>query len=59
MTEDEELARIKKKKLEELMKRQQDILTPPVVIEVFTPRHAHTVRGRLKWQGSLRWKCQA
>ncbi len=38
MTEDDELARIKKKKLEELMKRRQDILTPkpPAVIEVFT-----------------------
>jgi thioredoxin 1 len=35
---DDELARIKKKKLEELMKRRQDILTPkpPAVIEVFT-----------------------
>ncbi|MFZ2409991.1 MAG: thioredoxin family protein [Candidatus Methanoperedens sp.] len=38
MTEDEELALIKKKKLEELMKRQHDILSPkpPAVIEVFT-----------------------
>ena len=35
---DEELEQIKKKKLEEMMKRRQDILTPkkPVVIEVFT-----------------------
>ncbi|NJD77747.1 MAG: glutaredoxin [Candidatus Methanoperedens sp.] len=35
---DEELEKIKKKKLEEMMKRRQDILTPkkPVVIEVFT-----------------------
>jgi thioredoxin 1 len=38
MTEDNELALIKKKKLEELMKRRQDILTPkPLsVIEIFT-----------------------
>jgi thioredoxin 1 len=38
MTEDNELALIKKKKLEELMKRRQDILTPkpPSVIEIFT-----------------------
>lgn len=38
MTEDDELARIRKKKMEELMKRRQDILNPkpPVIIEVFT-----------------------
>ncbi len=38
MTEDDELAMIRKKKLEELMKRQRDILAPKprVVIEVFT-----------------------
>ncbi|MDP2845141.1 MAG: thioredoxin family protein [Candidatus Methanoperedens sp.] len=38
MTADDELALIRKKKLEELMKCRQDILTqkPPAVIEVFT-----------------------
>ncbi|MFA4957057.1 MAG: thioredoxin family protein [Candidatus Methanoperedens sp.] len=38
MVEDDELANLKKKKLEELMKRQQEILTPKpkIVIEVFT-----------------------
>ena len=36
MTEDDELALIRRKKLEELMKRQQERLSPPVVIEVFT-----------------------
>jgi len=38
MTDDDELARIRKKKLEEMMRRQQESLTPkpPVVIEVFT-----------------------
>lgn len=45
---DDELARIKKKKLEELMKRRQDILTPkpPAVIEVFTsPTCPHCPRA--------------
>lgn len=48
MTEDEELALIKKKKLEELMKRQQDILAPKphAVIEVFTsPTCPHCPRA--------------
>jgi thioredoxin 1 len=36
MTEDDELALIRRKKLEELMKRQQERLSPSVVIEVFT-----------------------
>ncbi len=48
MTEDDELALIKKKKLEELMKRQQDILAPkpPAVIEVFTsPTCPHCPRA--------------
>lgn len=38
MIEDDELANIKRKKLEELMKQQQDILRPKpkTVIEVFT-----------------------
>ena len=36
MTEDDELTLIRRKKLEELMKRQQERLSPPVVIEVFT-----------------------
>lgn len=47
MTEDE-LALIRKKKMEELMKRQQDILTPkpPAVIEVFTsPTCPHCPRA--------------
>ncbi|MCX9083390.1 MAG: thioredoxin family protein [Candidatus Methanoperedens sp.] len=48
MTEDNELANIKKKKLEELMKRQQEILTPKpkTVIEVFTsPTCPHCPRA--------------
>jgi thioredoxin 1 len=48
MTEDNELAQIKKKKLEELMKRQREILTPKrsVVIEVFTsPSCPHCPRA--------------
>lgn len=48
MVEDYELALIKKKKLEELMKRRQDILTPkpPTVIEVFTsPTCPHCPRA--------------
>jgi hypothetical protein len=38
MTEDDELAQIRKKKLEELMRRKQEILAPkpPAAIEVFT-----------------------
>jgi len=38
MPEDDEIAHIKKKRLEELMKQQKEALTPkpPVVIEVFT-----------------------
>jgi DNA-binding TFAR19-related protein (PDSD5 family) len=38
MTEDDELAQIRKKKLEELMRYKQEILAPkpPAVIEVFT-----------------------
>jgi small redox-active disulfide protein 1 len=38
MTEEDELTQIRKKKLEELMKRQKDIQNPrpPTVIEVFT-----------------------
>ena len=38
MTEEDELTQIRKKKLEQLMKRQKDIQTPrlPTVIEVFT-----------------------
>ncbi|KAB2944429.1 MAG: thioredoxin family protein [Candidatus Methanoperedens sp.] len=38
MSEDDELAQIKKKKLDELMKRQHDAVTPKrqIVIEVFT-----------------------
>jgi len=50
MSEDEELARIRKKKLEELMRRQQDILKPKpsVVIEVFTsPGCPHCPRAVL------------
>ncbi len=37
MTEDDELAQIRKKKLEELMTHKQEILAPkpPTVIEVF------------------------
>ncbi len=48
MTEDDELALIRKKKLEELLKRQQESLTPkpPVVIEVFTsPTCPHCPRA--------------
>ncbi len=38
MSDDDELAQIKKKRLEELMKRQHDAVTPKrqIVIEVFT-----------------------
>ncbi|MFZ3166017.1 MAG: thioredoxin family protein [Candidatus Methanoperedens sp.] len=38
MSEDDELAQIKKKRLEELMKRQHEAVTPKrqIVIEVFT-----------------------
>ena len=36
MAQDDEIAQIKKKRLEELMKRQQEASKPPVVIEVFT-----------------------
>ncbi len=35
MAEDDELQQIRKRKLEELMKRQKD-MSPPVVMEVFT-----------------------
>ena len=45
---DDELALIRKKRLEEMMKRQKDILTPkpPVVIEVFTsPTCPHCPRA--------------
>jgi thioredoxin 1 len=48
MTEDNELALIKKKKLEELLKRQQEIKAPrpPVFIEVFTsPTCPHCPRA--------------
>jgi thioredoxin 1 len=49
MTEDDELARIRKKKLEKLMKRQQESLKPkppPVIIEVFTsPACPHCPRA--------------
>ncbi|HLB71325.1 MAG: thioredoxin family protein [Candidatus Methanoperedens sp.] len=46
MTEDE-LAQIRKKKLEELMKRQQEVLSPrQVMIEVFTsPACPHCPRA--------------
>ena len=36
MAQDDEIAQIKKKRFEELMKRQQEAAKPPVVIEVFT-----------------------
>lgn len=37
MTEDDELTRIRKKKLEELLKQQRESVAPhPIVIEVFT-----------------------
>jgi thioredoxin 1 len=48
MTEDDELAQIRKKKLEELMRRKQEILAPkpPAVIEVFTsPTCPHCPRA--------------
>ncbi len=48
MTEDDELAQIRKKKLEELMRRKQEILAPkpPTVIEVFTsPTCPHCPRA--------------
>ena len=46
MAQDDELTLIKKKKLEELMKRRQDILTPKPVIEVFTsPTCPHCPRA--------------
>lgn len=48
MTEDNELALIRKKKLEDLMKRQQESLTPkpPIIIEVFTsPSCPHCPRA--------------
>lgn len=48
MPEDDELAKIKRKKLEEMIKRQRDILAPkpPVVIEVFTsPTCPHCPRA--------------
>lgn len=47
MAKDYELAEIRKKKLEELMKRQRESLTPhPTVIEVFTsPTCPHCPRA--------------
>jgi len=48
MTENDELALIRKKKLEELMKKQQEAATPkpPAVIEVFTsPTCPHCPRA--------------
>lgn len=48
MAEDDELAQIKKRKLEELMKRKHDVINPKpqVVIEVFTsPSCPHCPRA--------------
>ncbi|MCX9012624.1 MAG: thioredoxin family protein [Candidatus Methanoperedens sp.] len=48
MSEDNELAQIKKKKLEELMRRQREVLAPkpPTIIEVFTsPTCPHCPRA--------------
>jgi thioredoxin 1 len=46
MPEDDELAKIKKKRLEELMKQQKEASKPPVVIEVFTsPTCPHCPRA--------------
>jgi thioredoxin 1 len=48
MTEDDELAQIRKKKLEEMMRRQRESLVtrPPAVIEVFTsPTCPHCPRA--------------
>lgn len=48
MPEDDELAKIKKKRLEDLMKQQKEATTPkpPIVIEVFTsPACPHCPRA--------------